>query len=380
MRQLTRSFLFIFACLLASSPLHAATTSITQEASTQYPQTRQYVGFNGTWVKPDSSRNIETDAGGVGIFYGVGLSDHFWWETEASIYKFSTNLTAPDSHYFHQYQLMTGLVYTLGDRKSFTPYIIAQVGAIKHDVLPSEDNDTTFGANAGLGLITGPLFDNGLKLRLDARYVYDSFSGNRATNSLNAGSFGDVRVSLGVEFPLGLARVVVREKTVVKTKVETRVETKTIEVPRAVVDTDGDGVPNKRDNCANTLKGAKVDSHGCIINDQTVVLNNILFELGSARLTAASMRNLDRVVDSLKSQQDIAMEIVGNTDSSGSASYNLTLSQQRANSVRDYLISRGVPGDRLTAKGNGETNPVASNASASGRALNRRVELHLHKL
>jgi OOP family OmpA-OmpF porin len=108
-----------------------------------------------------------------------------------------------------------------------------------------------------------------------------------------------------------------------------------------------------------------------------VVLTGVTFATDSATLTAASRPVLDEVARGLKQHPRMKVELQGHTDSTGSAAYNLRLSQRRAESVREYLISAGVPAAQLTARGYGETQPVASNATAEGRALNRRTVMHV---
>jgi outer membrane protein OmpA-like peptidoglycan-associated protein len=104
----------------------------------------------------------------------------------------------------------------------------------------------------------------------------------------------------------------------------------------------------------------------------------VLFESGKADLLPGAQDRLGRVADFLKnSSRPVTVE--GYTDSTGSESTNLALSQRRAQSVRDFLVARGVPLERLKAEGKGESSPVASNDSASGRALNRRVEIVLER-
>ena len=97
------------------------------------------------------------------------------------------------------------------------------------------------------------------------------------------------------------------------------------------------------------------------------------FELNSARLTTASHSVLDPIATDLKKYPRLKIELQGHTDSSGSDKYNLKLSQQRADSVRAYLVEQGVPGDRLVARGYGEAQPIEDNKTEAGRALNRRV-------
>lgn len=107
---------------------------------------------------------------------------------------------------------------------------------------------------------------------------------------------------------------------------------------------------------------------------KTVRMNNIFFEFDKAALTSESTAELDRLVSFLQSRSDIRIEISGHTDNVGADEYNLRLSELRAQSVVDYLISKAVASGRLVAKGYGKTKPVESNATEEGRQKNRRVE------
>jgi OOP family OmpA-OmpF porin len=86
---------------------------------------------------------------------------------------------------------------------------------------------------------------------------------------------------------------------------------------------------------------------------------------------------LDAIADGLKKHPRLKVEIQGHTDSTGSPPYNLKLSQKRADSVRSYLLDSGVSADQLVTKGYGQTQPVASNKTAKGRARNRRVVMYV---
>lgn len=113
------------------------------------------------------------------------------------------------------------------------------------------------------------------------------------------------------------------------------------------------------------------------VKQEVISLQGVYFNTNSAELTAASTVKLDEAVATLKRRGDISVEVAAHTDSRGKDSYNLALSDRRAQSVMQYLIAHGIAADRLTAKGYGETQPVADNASAEGRAQNRRVELRV---
>jgi len=112
---------------------------------------------------------------------------------------------------------------------------------------------------------------------------------------------------------------------------------------------------------------------------ETIALTGVNFESNSDDLTAASIAILDGAVATLTKRADIRVEVGAHTDSRGKDAYNQQLSEKRALMVRDYLSSHGIAADRLQAKGYGETKPIADNATAEGRAQNRRVELTVLK-
>lgn len=145
------------------------------------------------------------------------------------------------------------------------------------------------------------------------------------------------------------------------------------------LDDDGDGVPNGIDQCLDTPPGTKVDAKGCsVIFDvgrDVLVLEGVKFDFNSAELTSGARTILDRIAQALVQYPDVNIEVAGYTDSVGNDAYNLRLSQARANAVRDYLISKGVAASRLSAKGYGEADPIASNDTEEGRERNRRVVL-----
>lgn len=108
-----------------------------------------------------------------------------------------------------------------------------------------------------------------------------------------------------------------------------------------------------------------------------VVKNEVLFDFNSAALRSASRSSLREMADVFKRYNDTTLEIEGHTDSVGSAEYNRTLSRRRASNVADYLTDLGVRESRMDVIGRGESDPRASNSTASGRQRNRRVEIHV---
>ncbi|MBN2036374.1 MAG: OmpA family protein [Chitinispirillaceae bacterium] len=142
-------------------------------------------------------------------------------------------------------------------------------------------------------------------------------------------------------------------------------------------DNDGDGIPDSMDKCPNNPGVA--ETQGCPkskeITRDALVLKGVNFQSGKATLLSGSFVVLDEVAESLREWPEVNIEIQGHTDNTGNAAMNLQLSQERAESVRQYLIDKGIAPDRLTAVGYGPDRPIADNATREGRAKNRRVEI-----
>lgn len=109
-------------------------------------------------------------------------------------------------------------------------------------------------------------------------------------------------------------------------------------------------------------------------DNQRIELKDVNFETGKSTLLASSYSRLLPVAEGMKKNTKVVIEIAGHTDNVGGHDYNMKLSQDRAESVRNYLIQQGVPAERLRAQGYGMTQPKASNNSEQGKAMNRRTE------
>jgi outer membrane protein OmpA-like peptidoglycan-associated protein len=140
-------------------------------------------------------------------------------------------------------------------------------------------------------------------------------------------------------------------------------------------DTDEGGVPDGREVAAGTNPlNPKDDVQQQIRIGTPVVLEGVTFETGSARLTSFAKTVLDKIAEGLLLNPKTEIAINGHTDNQGSARFNLKLSQDRANAVKDYLVSKGVSPSRIQAKGYGFTQPIADNNTEEGRIKNRRIE------
>lgn len=141
------------------------------------------------------------------------------------------------------------------------------------------------------------------------------------------------------------------------------------------IDSDKDGVIDLNDNCPGTPEGFKVDTVGCPIA-KTLKLN---FETASAKILDDSLGSVDEFATFLKESPAYKIIVVGHTDSVGSDASNMALSKARADSVKARLVEDGVAAERIQTEGKGETQPIADNGTAEGKALNRRVEVWLLK-
>lgn len=149
-------------------------------------------------------------------------------------------------------------------------------------------------------------------------------------------------------------------------------------------DTDGDGIPDIDDACPLT---PGIDSlKGCLPIEKKLIetvkktASNIYFETGIAELKKSSYPALNNLVKILEEDKNLMITISGHTDNVGNPENNMILSERRAFAVKLYLISKGIDAHRIKHIGYGDTRPIASNATAEGKAKNRRVEIDLNQL
>ncbi|POA78808.1 OmpA family protein [Pseudomonas sp. DP16D-R1] len=160
-------------------------------------------------------------------------------------------------------------------------------------------------------------------------------------------------------------------------------------------DEDGDGVFDRRDRCPDTPANTPVDHRGCPLpqypasvkpaepaQSEVITLSDagdVLFAFNQSELTPTAKSQLDSIMGKLEDADVVSIKVVGFTDSVGSDANNQALSQRRASSVAEYLLSQGVAPNKITSEGKGESQPVADNETDEGRAKNRRVELHINR-
>jgi OmpA-OmpF porin, OOP family len=230
----------------------------------------------------------------------------------------------------------------IGGPNRVRPYLAFGAGEIDVDYGDVDTVETT--VNGGVGLRW--MLNQRLGLSGEARMLY-SLDEHRK----------DTLLTLGVNFYLGA-----------------------VDAPAPVVeepaDEDGDGVVDSMDQCPGTAPGTRVDSVGCPLPVAQVasIRMTVNFGFDSTRVEEKYFNDLGELADFLKRFEDVYVDIEGHTDSTGPESYNQQLSQRRAQAVVDLLVNEhGIAPQRLQAKGFGESQPVADNSSAEGRAQNRRV-------
>ena len=149
-------------------------------------------------------------------------------------------------------------------------------------------------------------------------------------------------------------------------------------------DNDGDGITDKNDKCPNEAEtfNQYQDEDGCpdkkpeivVEKGKSIVLEGIFFSSGSAQLDPTSLVTLDKVLRTMSENTELEVEIRGYTDNTGKYQKNVTLSKSRAESVKNYLVSKGITSYRILTKGFGPEDPVAPNTTKEGRSKNRRIE------
>ncbi len=148
-----------------------------------------------------------------------------------------------------------------------------------------------------------------------------------------------------------------------------------------IPDTDGDGVNDEEDKCPN--EAGPASNYGCPVIEAVVMekvnkaAQNIFFATGSSKLLQKSFKSLEEVASIMKENSSYKVSIEGHTDNTGGDELNQKLSESRAASVKEYLLTHGVDESKITSTGYGPSNPVADNKDAAGRSKNRRVEMKM---
>ncbi|MFA5216575.1 OmpA family protein [Sulfuricurvum sp.] len=268
-------------------------------------------------------------------------------------------------------------VYEFENSSVFTPFAKAGVGYEMYTNNHTNDYDGLL-VDAGLGTKIG--LTKNIALKLEGLYMYkmNSNAGRDGSNGEvhNIAALAGLNIAFGEKVqpaaPAPVAAPVVAE---VVTPKPAPVVAKPAPVVAAPQDSDKDGVLDSADKCPGTPAGFKVDADGCPLK-ATLHLN---FSTDSNKVDAEGAVKVNAFAAFLKESSAYKATIVGHTDSTASDAYNQKLSEKRAEKVKSMLIEQGVAADRLSAKGEGEKMPIASNKTKAGRAENRRIDVDLCK-
>ncbi|NKF23096.1 OmpA family protein [Solimonas marina] len=400
------------ACVLAFGALLWAGTAaaVTSDDYDDIP----YVGAGYLYEIPDPTRHSD-DGQGAQVQFGLPLSQYGYpgWSAEATLHRLVRERDI-DGKNDYQSGLMFDLVYDFGHQGfgmlgnyRFKPFVLGGLGVVQNDVQGHRNEHFGIDVGGGALLPLGPLSWHGLAARVEARAL-----GQFDPDDTNRNFVIDYRFTVGLQMPLFFLHssghsappepaqecplAVVDPVT---GRSDCKVDSDHDGVPdsadlcpdtpsgtpvdgtgcpvsqdgKSAGDEDGDGVPDATDKCPATYHDLAVDANGCMIS-QTLKVGTVQFDTDTAVLTDAARSVLDSLAQTLKNQENVDVLITGNTDTVGTANYNQALSLQRAESVRQHLIRRGIAAARMKAVGAGDTNPVAPNDTEAGRARNRRVD------
>ncbi len=323
----------------------------------------------------------------------AGVNDHSVYGVELQSNTIS-NLIKPELSILHGRNRVNGAtdatgvwstmlngVYEFENSSIFTPFAKAGVGYEMYTNNHTNDYDGLL-VDAGLGTKIG--LTKNIALKLEGLYMYkmNSNAGRDGSNGEvhNIAALAGLNIAFGEKArPAAPAVVAAAVAAPVVAAVvapqPTPVVPKPVPVVAAPQDSDKDGVFDSADKCPDTPAGFKVDSDGCPLK-ATLHLN---FSTNSNKVDAEGTAKVNAFASFLKESSAYKATIVGHTDSTASDAYNQKLSEKRAEKVKSMLIEQGVAADRLSAKGEGEKMPVASNKTKAGRAENRRIEVDLCK-
>lgn len=341
------------------APLAAALLVTVGGARAEAGEAPNSISVMGAYTFGDEDRSNIDDAYGASLILGLPWRGRLGVELHAFGDIFETNRDGFTD--FYRPGLGLDLVYGIDGRDALSPFALVGAGGVYNDVAPDRLDEFGWFANAGLGLLTASLGDSGVRGRAEVRAVYDPYE----VETL------DVRVAAGIQIPLpGRAR-----DAALPPPAEEKV--RVVEVSTGLHDSDGDGIVDGADQCPATPPDTRVDGQGCTL-PEVMQLEDVTFEFDEARLTANAQTVLDALVlPLLQRYPDMIVEVAGHTDDRGSDAYNQRLSQRRAQAVVEHLLGRGIDGNRMSAAGYGEREPLGPNDSDAQRERNRRVELRI---
>lgn len=316
----------------------------------------------------------DTTSGDLGL--GLNLGER--WGVELTVSEFDAR--ADDSSEIEGAHYRLDGLYHFADRNQRArPYFAFGVGdrELSGPSYPNDKNDTL--VNAGVGMKIQ--IEEGFLWRTDLR-MFNNVDEEETSLGVSTGftfSFGGQPRPASSSTPVSDSAPADSDNDGVVDSRDQCPDTPDgvrVDARGCALDSDSDGVPDHRDDCPNTARQYKVDEQGCPIEltESVSIEMDVQFALNSAEVREQYISEVQRVADFMHQFDKTRVTVEGHTDSTGAASYNQQLSQQRAEAVRELLIERfDLSADRVRAVGYGEERPTASNDTDEGRKQNRRV-------
>lgn len=334
----------LIATLTALTALGAAQPALAAEADDRF-----YVSPLLGMVIADSARTLDDPIGG-NLLFGKPLTDRLNLELSAWLASADADdgSTSTDMAAY-------GVNLLFFPQRDSSP-LFGLLGVSHGDVgdHPASGGPTDYAStlvDVGVGGLW-PVFGDRMRLRAQAAYRFDAHFDTTLGRGQRDG-FNEPVLALGLQIALGSR--------------DTRPASRS-QGPAVVAPVQAHASPS----APPQAEGQTTDA-----SDTAIVLRGVRFAVDSAELTPTAKEILDRVAVSLRRAPGTRFELIGHTDSTASAAYNQALSERRASAVRDHLAGLGIAASRMETRGEGENQPVASNDTELGRALNRRVEIEL---
>lgn len=344
-----------------------------------------YVAPKAVYVDPDKVYNADENIGGS-LAIGKVLSEA--WDAELAYGESRHSVTGGGSKLKLQGPELNFNRVFMRDR-AVNPFIGFGVNSMSFRAPGKTSYERDFGAAIKAGVLADITRDGKLQLSAEVGKRADDFSKH----------LEDVFGGLGLRFNFGAPAKAAPVVAAAPVAAPAPAPAPAPAAPPPPADSDRDGVIDSADRCPNTPAGASVDANGCELDgDKDGVVDRldkcpttpagdkvdasgcsysiplqVQFDTNKATIKAESYGELDTFVQFLKDVPSAKGELQGHTDADGSEAYNLGLSQRRADAVKAYIVDKGIDGARINAKGYGESQPVADNNTAAGKAANRRV-------
>jgi len=358
------AFILMLMTMVASvqAEVRANSVSITPFVGFYDFESNEYDFDNSVTVGLRAGYNFTRNIGVEGFVHFV--------PTETQVYP----IDGDDDVYLYGYGV-EGLFHFF-PTSTIVPFLAAGIGGIHYQVDGNGaaiDDMNKFAFDYGAGVkfflpekVANFFFADDLALRADIRHVIP----------INE-TYNDLMTTIGINFAFGgKDKCVDSDNDGVCDDRDKCPDTPAdceVDKDGCPVDSDKDGVIDCKDKCPGTPAGAIVDKDGCMREKITIELK-VEFDTDKSVVKDKYREEIKRVADFMKQYPNTKATIEGHTDSRASDAYNLRLSNDRANAVRDYLVKEfGVEASRLNAKGYGESRPIATNDTEEGMQKNRRV-------